>query len=53
MLSDDGDSAGINTIYFVLILVLMEYALWPWREVRILREELVLILVLMEYALWL
>ena len=37
----------------VLILVLMEYALWlDGRKTRRTAPELVLILVLMEYALW-
>ena len=36
----------------VLILVLMEYALWAEREILLLKKRAVLILVLMEYALW-
>ena len=37
----------------VLILVLMEYALWVWRTAKqISMIKPVLILVLMEYALW-
>ena len=38
--------------FFVLILVLMEYGLWPYSLADRRREEEVLILVLMEYGLW-
>ena len=36
----------------VLILILMEYALWGWKSIRFWRIASVLILILMEYALW-
>ena len=36
----------------VLILVLMEYALWRLRQLLSSQSDVVLILVLMEYALW-
>ena len=36
----------------VLILVLMEYALWQFKNTICNKVERVLILVLMEYALW-
>ena len=36
----------------VLILVLMEYGLWPTPDLYALCREYVLILVLMEYGLW-
>ena len=37
---------------FVLILILMEYALWAETSSGIREWERVLILILMEYALW-
>ena len=39
--------------WIVLILILMEYALWRLQKGRERGSEEVLILILMEYALWL
>ncbi len=41
-----------DSIVRVLILILMEYALWAMMQVSKLLDKLVLILILMEYALW-
>ena len=54
MLSDNWKKVNSVRNYYVLILVLMEYALWPGGKVSIIEHlDWVLILVLMEYALWL
>ncbi len=40
-------------LFFVLILILMEYALWVNKEeLSMMGNNQVLILILMEYALW-
>ena len=44
--------AGIEQRGVVLILVLMEYGLWPRSRGGQGRRDRVLILVLMEYGLW-
>ena len=52
MLSEDKFRLPIQVLLGVLILVLMEYALWG-QSIKVYRDEdAVLILVLMEYALW-
>ncbi len=53
MLSDAIRAEYRDGLLFVLILVLMEYALWQEIETSYnYKENGVLILVLMEYALW-
>ena len=52
MVSDCRLIGGCFCARAVLILVLMEYGLWPMVERTYIVRDMVLILVLMEYGLW-
>ncbi len=52
MLYESIEAIKLAKSYVVLILILMEYALWDDVSSQMLSFELVLILILMEYALW-
>ena len=52
MLSDLAKLEKVRELGNVLILVLVDYALWPKSMATVLRRIYVLILVLVDYALW-